>query len=512
MVAILIGYVVTRGFGVACFAPHIDEVNATQYAQSIATDWEQNKYISLDGRMYGDYKDPLQYWITSLTVDLVGNPIVGVRLWSALFGLVGLIFTIRLVTRVWSREAGLVAGALIVFSEHYFYFDSIALAEVCVYGIGAAYLYYSYDSIARDRVHLPPSLLATAALSAMLLTKPSGQVWVALACLLPLLHIAVTEDSAAARWQLLRRRGLIVYAGVVAPFLVAQYVIHPLVVPSRFDAVRASSEGGLVATAKSLWSWPVGVWIQNADFYCDKVLSADSELWVMGAALSCILAGVIAARTGRLAVYLLVASAWVVSWLPMVIMMKVRYPRHFGMGLYFWYALAAIAIVTLVARIPGRALRTATAALLIALALAARAPSYLDVARWEQHEYAHVESVGWANGAGVMALIDHISRLEPGVLFYDPQWGHPGTTIQVFAASRYPRMQLYAATNDLPQHVEHAAAAGRRVYVALDSGRPDWKPFVDYLTPRARGEVVHFEKRFREKELRQTRLTLYTLN
>ena len=114
---ILFLYIVTRLLGIFYFAPHNDEVLYTQYAQLIASDWGKFKFISMDGTMFVDYKEPLQFWLTSLTVNLWKNPLVGVRIWSLMLGFCGLFFTQLLVKRIWGNTVAIIVAFLIILSE-----------------------------------------------------------------------------------------------------------------------------------------------------------------------------------------------------------------------------------------------------------------------------------------------------------------------------------------------------------------------------------------------------------
>ena len=108
------------------------------------TDSDMFKYVFQSGYFWGDYKEPLQHWANSLTVNALTDPVLSVRLWSLGLGLGCLLFVHRFVARLWNDSAADLTAALMVLSEYYFYFDVIGINEAFLYGLGTAYIYTSY--------------------------------------------------------------------------------------------------------------------------------------------------------------------------------------------------------------------------------------------------------------------------------------------------------------------------------------------------------------------------------
>lgn len=103
-ILIILFFLATRLLALFCLEPHNDEVIYVRYAQVIHFDWSKYKYISAGYNLFNDFKEPLQYWLTSLTVSWWRNPLWGVRIWSIFFGLIGLVFTARFIKRVWGGK------------------------------------------------------------------------------------------------------------------------------------------------------------------------------------------------------------------------------------------------------------------------------------------------------------------------------------------------------------------------------------------------------------------------
>jgi hypothetical protein len=503
--AVLAGYLLTRLLGVFLFAPHNDEGLYTHYAQLMARDWDRYKYMSMDGRMFGEYKDPLQYWVAARTVDWWRNPLIGVRLWSLIWGLCGLVFAQLLVARVWDHRVALVFGALIVLSEHYWYFDSIGLAEPYVYGLGSLFLYSIYELV-RNRGFRGWSwgCTAVAALAAMWLAKETAIVWVGLGAVMPLL--ARTAATPSRRDSAEAGPSLWPSCAGLAVVVVAAWAIHEAVLPARFAAVRAGRSATHLVTLADLRSVPIRLWAENAWFYFGSVLGSDWPLlhwpllaWTAGAL--CFIG-----RKDRR--YWAAYALFVLSFAPAILLQNLRFARHFGIGLYFWYLPLSICATWTLDRLPASRRRLVGAGLAIALLAWKTVHGFVPLARWQLTDYAMVETAaGWPNGAGIFPLLDRIQELPPGLLLVDPQWGHPGTAVAVFAPRYFPAMRIASLTSDLVARVDLELARGSPVYVVYDSGRPD-RPWLDALVRHLPLRCTYIDKQFRNRVLPDTRLAL----
>ena len=185
IIILLLLYLTTRIFSIIEFAPHNDEVNYAWFSQLINADWEVNKYISMDGRMWGEYKDPLQYWLGTLFVNMFEDPLIGLRVCSLMFGFMGISFMYLLAKEVFqNRTIAQIFLVLVIFSDYFFMMDSLFLAEVYVYGLGSAFLYFTLLTIKgfwKGKLKWQLPLLAIISLVLCLLSKQSGTIWIAVA-------------------------------------------------------------------------------------------------------------------------------------------------------------------------------------------------------------------------------------------------------------------------------------------------------------------------------------------
>jgi hypothetical protein len=499
--AIALAYVATRVFGMVAFAPHNDEVLYADAAQQMAADWETNRWLFQNGRLYGEYKEPLQYWLDALTVNLSASPVVNLRLWSFLLGFVGLAFLHRFAARVWSEPAANATALLVVFSEFFFYFDSIALNEAFLYGLGTAYLYFSYDFLEKRR--WGSGALSVLILVGVLSVKATGAQWIAMAAVLPLLVPAAGA----------RRLG--VMALQVAGVALLALALHARIVPAEFDSVReAGAHQGFVRTVAELFELPVDGWLETLSFYGGEVLSVEFGFTALPALALVAAAAVLLFRSDRprFVRYLVLMLLYGVSIAPVLLMARVHFVRYFGVGLYTAYLLIGIAAVEVGARVPSRR-RAALAAAAVALLLVWKATaSWVPLVRWGQTELAIRETRDpWARGNGIPELLDRVSRLEAGVLVADAQWGHPGTALKIHRES-YPQLTFRLLSPvwwDDPVARARAMEAGNLYYV-LDARYTGERPRVDAILrdPVLCAEKTVIHKRWRGNVLEGSALVL----
>ncbi len=480
IIGIGLGYVALRVFGLFAFAPHNDEMLYADAAQQMAADWDHNKWLFQNGRLYGEYKQPLQYWADALSVDLWNDPLLGLRIWSLLLGLCGLFFLHRLTARLWSEAAAHVAAGLVVVSEFFFYFDSVALNESFLYGLGTAYLYFSFDFL--DRRRWISGALSLLLLVAVLSIKGTGALWIGFAAVLPLLAVSI-EPGQPGRPRL-RRAGLmgLQVSGVAALGL----WLHELVVPAEFAPVReANAHVSFVRSFGELFEWPIAGWGEALAFYGRDVLGPELGIFGIAAGVLVMVAAVLLFRSDRrlFTRFLLLLALWVISFVPVVLLAKVFFVRYFGVALYTLYLPLGVAVSVVFARVPPRPRAAVIGACVAALLGVKLSTSWIPLAEWEQTELSIRETPDpWARGSGIRELLDQVAALEPGILVADAQWGHPGTALKVNRA-RYPQLTFRLLS---PVWMETPLERAREMraenlYYVLDARYTGERPGVDAI-------------------------------
>lgn len=83
----------------------------------------------LDGTLYFE-KPPLHYWLTASALRLLGNREVGVRFWTALFGLGTAGLLVRMALALAPRRTAWLAGGLLLASPYFFSLSHVATLDM----------------------------------------------------------------------------------------------------------------------------------------------------------------------------------------------------------------------------------------------------------------------------------------------------------------------------------------------------------------------------------------------
>ncbi|MBF0279647.1 MAG: tetratricopeptide repeat protein [SAR324 cluster bacterium] len=511
-ILIAAAYLVLHIFGMLYFAPHNDEVIYAHLARIMSEDWQKNKFLSLHA-MGEDYFEPLQFWVTALTVNWWKDPLLGVRIWSLFTGLLGLIYTQRLVSCVWNHAAAVFTGVFIVSSEYFFYFGSLGLNEVHLYGLGAVFLYYLYQSLTRKSWR--NRIIATLVLAAMLTIKISGQFWVGFAVIIPVLVVTVESSSLNEIVNAIKKMGLRMYVTVFSILLIA-FGIHRIVIPIEYDIYKVNSQqASYVRSVHELMEIPFMEWGSNLNFYINQVFQR--EFSFLAVPLLIFIGAVVIwlwrNQKNLLWRFLCLVILYFASFVPLILVAKTTAIRHFGIGLYFFYILIGVAAAVAFEKQNGN-FKKISISILIALLIGWKgSTSYADLFRWEQTEMAAHETLGWANGAGMRELIFMISNLPAGTVITDERRGHPGTTIHLYNRF-FPQLNLVDLNqqvfNNLEKYYDIEQKRGRQLYFVFDKTKLGGRNWADYLFTHqqycATKHVV--PKIFRDQEMKNTSIVI----
>jgi hypothetical protein len=509
-------FVMTRLVGVFTFAPHNDEAIYAVEAQEVAAGWAENKYMTLDGRHPGDYRQPLLSWLTALTVGLTPDPLVGVRLTTLAVASVGFVCLLLLVRRLGGPWAALWTGWVYVFSAYYSYFDAVALNEPLLYGLGGAYLWCLYGAVAGRCLLMAPAALL---LTGMLLTKDSARLWVAVSAAVPFL-------AATSRYgtPLLPARRTILDLAKVAGVAGAGFALHAAVIPSRFDALKSESVQvrHYLMNATELAGWPVDLWEKNVSFLVTNVLAADLGYLGLLASAVTIAAGVVRSfargdRPGRWLILILLGM-FVAATAPIALIAKVNFVRYYGSGLSLLYAATAVAADRLVrSGSAGRRWDRVVVLAIVCLGIMRLSDTYLPALDWGQSDLAVCETpVGWASGLGLRDAVETLRGLEPGVLLVDPQWGHPGSYI-FLRRNANPQLDLDelvpSNVNACTELLARGQLPGDRLYMVLDSCRQEYPVLWKWLSahPGILAERTVIRRKYRDQETNDYSIVIIAL-
>lgn len=425
-------FALTRLLAAMYFEPHNDEALWVQMAQFIHRNWAAFHTLPYDGRMFGVFNNPLSFWLNSLTVG-GAQPLWGARLWSVIFALVGLISGYRVAQRLWGVRVARLAAFFILCSSHFFYFDALAMPEVMAYSLGLVVLDLSTMAcMAEGRRAAVLWAASGCAVSALLLSKETGKTFLpmtVLACW------AVWAQKSPASRAALKRAIVGLSAALVFGFLV-----YRVILPPRYDAIRegnitkASAHNLVQASERGRLYRSPDFWKSQGQFL-RTVTTFDWFPWVGLAALLMIRADRPARR--RLA---LAAALAAMALLPTPILFKSHYARHWGMGLWAWFACLSV----LVFEIRWPKIQRAVVIIMVGLGLFALARNVSDLLRWRQTDYAILETeLGHYSGVGIHAMVQTLKRLPAGNLLYDGGWSHPGVDVDLFSM-QYPQLKTFS--------------------------------------------------------------------
>jgi len=172
-------------------------------------------------------KPPLQYWATAVAFKIWGPTEFAARLWCGLTGLAGILFVGWVGGRLFGRNAGVIAGALLASSFMYFVLGHLntldmGLAFFLTVAIGA-FLTAQREPVG-SKIERNLMLLAWAAAALALLSK--GIVALALPGMTLLIYSAIQRDYAI--WRRLHIvPGLLLFLAIGAPWLIAVSAANP---------------------------------------------------------------------------------------------------------------------------------------------------------------------------------------------------------------------------------------------------------------------------------------------
>jgi 4-amino-4-deoxy-L-arabinose transferase-like glycosyltransferase len=384
--AILVAYVATRWLFIDRFPYFLDEGTYAVFVHRAAHSTSDLFYSFTIGR------EPLMFWLGIPWVKLGVNPLVSVRLVSAIAGLLTLVFVGLLARRLGGIAAGLTAAALCVVLPFFLVHDGIGIIEPMVTLVMAAALYLQVE-LAR-RPDLRVAALLGLVLAAGVLTKENTKPAIAL---VPL-SLLCFDWSAPDRPQRLRR--WLAGIGIAAVMVVAAILL--LRVSSLYHLYEESRDDPLLYTVRPLGDVlrdPFAELGRTWDAY-RPAFGGYVTIPLIGAALAGVVLGL--RRQARLTALLL---AWIL--LPLAVSMlfsTLPYPRHVMYVLPAAIALMAYAIVEGVGWVRA-ALAPRTGALVSAVAVAALlTPALLLDARVLAHpdtaRYPGTDDLQYVTGTG----------------------------------------------------------------------------------------------------------------
>jgi hypothetical protein len=484
-------FVLTRALALASFPIFNDEAIYLQYTQLIHDDWSKNRFISMNGE-YGDWKPPLQYWLTAPIIRLGHDPLIAGRLVSVCISFFGLFGTYLFARELFGRkEASLAALAYALCPTVLFHNDQFT-AETFLFST-TPFLYCSILKMTGSgRNRFLWVLPAVGLGSILLLVKQSGAQLLLVSLALSFARFRSTNgQSESGRTEGPVWRELIRNVTLIGIVILGSYLVARLVIPAQFNETRRNFDRQWVLSFAEILQPPWPTWRANfrlageyvGAYYSWGVMAMFCVyLWFairrkdiaeLALAAMCLTgAGTIIFLLRGFNEYLLNTSIIVVL-LPLlgraIVMMwsvesgdKRRLVRSACLLLTCAILVFWIYQALLICFSPGRYIERST--------------------KWAVSNYLK----SWSTGFGVDEVVEMLAKeTEPGVIITNTQWGNPTTALELYAKDRFPQLRIVGISSTLldPAHIvrlkEMANKIGPAHYVIGSGDRSErYEPWI----------------------------------
>ncbi|MDP1706615.1 MAG: hypothetical protein Q8L36_02235 [bacterium] len=451
-----------RFSGLLSFPIFNDEGIYLQYSQLMSGDFPNFKFISVDN-VFHDWKPPLQYWLGSVVIDWFTNPLLAGRALSAFFWVIGLIGVYFLGFWLWGRREGFWAAIFYLLNSPTFFYGGQFVAEVYVWTAAVWLFACSVFLMKRSAADLGFWVMVGGIIAgtSVLLFKQASFLYFYLAWLLPFFFWPAREkkdvkEKKSLNLQIIKKRLWQRNAFTVFTILALSFLFYKLVIPANLFALEGQYTGRWTFGLNEIFSWPIESWLANLKIVWNFYLHYYSPVVIFLAALFTIRAFWQKKKEEIfIGTMFWLASAAVVFGL-----------RSFNEYLYHTAVIVFLAVclgrlwedfrlswLIGIGRekiIAGLLLAAMTFVLLFGswqiYLIKTNQSGYLNRGTtWAKNNYL----ISWANGFNVLTLIKSLEALpDPSIAFIDPQWGNPGTALQVFQY-RYPQVKLAPISFDL---------------------------------------------------------------
>ncbi|MFL6583927.1 MAG: ArnT family glycosyltransferase, partial [Chthoniobacterales bacterium] len=265
-------FLVTRVGMLQRFPIFNDEAIYLQYSQFIHANWAKNKFISMN-YTYGDWKPPLQYWMTAPFITWGDDPLIVGRAVAVLVSFAGL-FGFYLFTReLFSKVEGAITAVLYALCPTVLFHNDQFVAETFLFST-APFVYWTLlNALRGGRRTWAWMVAATLIGAALLLFKQSGSLLLLGAIALPLAQRPIAPGRA-------RPSSVLRAFVIVALVMIGAEMIAALFQPAAYNATKARFNSNWVMSAPELVRFPIAVWRSNLQVVADYITSYYSWLVV----------------------------------------------------------------------------------------------------------------------------------------------------------------------------------------------------------------------------------------
>lgn len=514
LIFLALAVVFIRFSGLLSFPIFNDEGIYLQYSQLMNGDFSHFKFVSIDN-VFHDWKPPLQYWLGSVVIGWFADPLLAGRALSAFFWVIGLIGIYFLGFWLWGRREGFWAAIFYLFNSPTFFYGGQFIAEVYVWTAAVWLFACLVFLMKRSAANLGFWVMAggITAGASILLFKQAGFLYFYLAWLLPFFFWPVKEkgdmkekrflNSQVIKKRLWQRNAFTVFAVLALGFL-----FYKLIIPANLFALEEQYTGRWTFSLSEILAWPIQAWLANLKIVWNLYLHYYSPVVFF---LAVFFTAQAFWRKKREEIF--VSSMFWLASVAVVFGLRSfnEYLYHTAIIVFlavflgcFWEELRSSWLTSV-----GWKKIAAGSLLVIMLFVLLFGSWQIYLMKTDQSRYINRGTtwmkgnylLSWANGFNVPDLIESLEALpDPSIAFLDPQWGNPGTALQVFQY-RYPQVKLAPISLDLmkPDFINQIRSAGYKdrlvIFSALGNlqeSRKQWQDEIDKNLCNKREELSVF--------------------
>jgi len=480
--AIVAVLLIVRFSGLLAFPIFNDEAIYIQYSQLMADNFSKFKFISIDN-VFHDWKPPLQYWLGAVAVNWFVNPLLGVRLLSVFFWLLGAVGIYLLAVNFWGRKEGWLSALFYALNPSIFFYGGQFIAEVYVWTAAIWLFVCLVGLMKRPIIDLRLGLLlgGLAAGAGLLLFKQAGFLYFYLAWFLPLFYFSLRRPAVSDKKALnsflsarrLWRRNALTAWGVLA----GSFIIYKLIIPAELFSLEKQFTGRWTLGFGEILSWPAEIWSANLSLVWDIF-----QYYYSPAVLFLVIAFVFLAFWRKQREEIIVGAMFWLSSLAVIFGLR-------GFNEYLYHTATIVFLILMLGRFGAylsyfwklAGWRKFLAGLGLATIFFVAIFWILQICILKESPAAFLDRgtswlrgnnfLSWANGFNVPILVEMLKKQpDPSIAFVDPQWGNPGTALQVFRGY-YPQVRIEPIIPDLlrPEFAGQLSSAGFRSRLAIFS-------------------------------------------
>jgi hypothetical protein len=441
-------FLLSRILSLTAFPIFNDEAIYLQYSQLIHDNWDKNAFISMENE-FGDWKPPLQYWMTAPFIECGNDPLIVGRALACLVSVAGFFGVYLFSKQLFTEREGVFAALLYVICPPVLLHNDQFTAETFLISTALLFYWTLLKAMRPDKPDWLWVIPATCFGTALLLFKQSGFLLLVVSFLLPLARLEGKEgvpDRPAKRflWN------LSLAVGVIA----CSHFTASLFLPSQFQATREHFDRKWVMGASDLLALPIDIWRANLNVVADYVAAYYG--WVV-----LLFFGIVSwlAVKRRNFAELTLTAMCLAGGFGVIFLL-----RQFNEYLFNTAVIAAL--LPLLARagvlihdfIRARKSTWLTYAVLLGAGFTLAYWGYQDVlmfvspgkylersSRWAKANYL----TSWSTGFGVKEIIAMLEKEKrPGIVFADAQWGNPRTALEVYGRKRFPNLRVAGITRE----------------------------------------------------------------